>query len=87
MPGMLPRAPLFPSIMTQAAPACELVLPVPAPRRADYFRLCKALPAGMPDYLEVSITHSELGTERSTAAFYGGRAYLIHLTLELRKRS
>jgi hypothetical protein len=74
-------------MMTQAVPVCELVLPVPAPRRAGYFSLCKALPAGMPDYLEVCITHSELGTERSTAAFYGGRAYLIHLALEPRKRS
>jgi hypothetical protein len=84
---MLPRAPLFSSIVTQAAPARELALPAPAPRHADYFRLCKALPAGMPDYLEVSITHSALGTERSTAAFYSGRAYLIHLALEPRKRS
>jgi len=85
MPGMLPRAPLFPSAATQAVPACEL--PVPAPRRADYLRLCKALPPGMPDYLEVSIIHSERGTERSTAAFYGGRAYLIHLAFVPSKRN
>jgi len=85
MPGMLPRAPLFPSAVTQSAPACELVLPASAPRHAGYFKLCKALPPGMPDYLEVSITHSELGSERSTAAFYGGRAYLIHLAFEPRK--
>jgi hypothetical protein len=49
------------------------------PRRADIFRLCKALPRGMPDKIEVLVIRYDHGIERSTAAYYGGRAYLIHI--------
>jgi hypothetical protein len=48
-------------------------------RGADLFRLCKALPRGMPDMLEVSVIRHDHGVERSTAAYYGGRVYLIHI--------
>lgn len=81
MPGMLPKAPLFPSLLMQGLPACELVLPPSAPRHADVYRLARALPPGMPDRLEVSITRAANGSERCTAAWYGKRAYLIHLAL------
>lgn len=84
MPGMLPRAPLFPSFSTQAAPACELVLPPSAPRHAGFYRLARALPSGVPDRLEVCVTHLDTGSERSTTAWYGKRAYLIHLALSPR---
>lgn len=79
MPGILPKAPLFPSLLTQGLPTCELVLPPSAPRHADVHRLARALPPGMPDRLEVSITRAANGSERCTAAWYGKRAYLIHL--------
>lgn len=81
MPGMLPKAPLFPSTSLQGMPACELVLPPATPGRADFYRLARALPRGMPDKLEVSTIHFDSGSERCTAAWYGGRAYLIHIAL------
>ena len=81
MPGMLPKAPLFPSSSIQGLPACELVLPPAAARHADVNRLARSLPPGMPDRLEVSITRAANGSERCTAAWYGKRAYLIHLAL------
>ena len=81
MPGMLPKAPLFPSMPTQGPPACELVLPPSTPRHADVNRMARALPPGMPDRLEVSLTRAANGSERCTAAWYGKRAYLIHLAL------
>jgi len=45
------------------------------------FRLCKALPRGMPDKLVVSVIRFEHGVESSTAAYYDGRAYLIHIAM------
>lgn len=81
MPGMLPKAPLFPSPFLHGLPACELVLPPATPRHADVNRLARFLPPGMPDRLEVSITRAANGGERCTAAWYGKRAYLIHLAL------
>ena len=78
---MLPKAPLFPSGLMQGVPACELVLPTPSGRHADLFRLSRALPRGMPDKLEVSVIHCDGASERCTAAWYGGRAYLIHIAL------
>ena len=62
---------------TDARPVCEWVMPVVLPRQ-HYARLCRALPSGMPTCLEVCVTHSEEGTERTTTAIYGRRAYLIH---------
>jgi hypothetical protein len=35
----------------------------------------------MPDKLEVSMIRHNDGVERSTAAYYGGRAYLIHIAM------
>ena len=35
----------------------------------------------MPDKLEVCIIRGDQGIERSTAAYYDGRAYLIHIAL------
>jgi hypothetical protein len=60
---------------------CERVQPRATPRHADLFRLCKALPPGMPDKLEVSVIRYDHGVERSTAAYYDGRAYLIHIAM------
>lgn len=65
-------------------PVCEWIVPAPSARR-DYFSTCKVLPAGMPDCLEVSIGHSEEGTERCTAVIYGDRAYVIHYEFKPRR--
>lgn len=81
MSGIVPGTPSFPSSGTRPAAVCELVQPESTPRRAQVFRLCKALPRGMPDKLEVSVIHHDYGIERSTAAYYNGRAYLIHIAM------
>ena len=81
MPPIVPHTPGFFSSGTRSATACALVQPAPTPRRADLFRLCKALPRGVPDKLEVSLIRTDQGVERSTAAYYGGRAYLIHIAM------
>lgn len=60
-----------------ARPVCEWVVPALIPER-DYARTRRALPSGMPDCLEVHVLRSDDGIERSTAAIYGARAYLIH---------
>lgn len=65
-------------------PACEWVMPAFIAKR-DHARTCKALPPGMPDCLEVSVIHSDEGTERCTAAIYGARAYLIHYEFKPRR--
>lgn len=81
MSGIVPGAPSFPLSRTRSVAVCELVQPESTPRRAVVFSLCKALPRGMPDKLEVSIIRYDYGVERSTAAYYDGRAYLIHIAL------
>jgi len=78
MPSLFPTLPFIPAARHETTPVCEWVMPAPARQRRDYFSTCKALPAGMPDRLEVSISHSEQGTERCTAVIYGTRAYVIH---------
>lgn len=80
MSGIVPHTPGFPSTGARAAIVCTITSPVPTPGRG-YLNLCKALPRGMPDKLEVSIIRYGHGVERSTAAYYGGRAYLIHITM------
>lgn len=77
MSGIFPNPPLFPSAGRDARPVCEWVIPARIPER-DYARTRKALPPGMPDCVEVQIIRSEEGTERSVAAIYGARAYLVH---------
>ncbi|RZI40929.1 hypothetical protein EGT07_21780 [Herbaspirillum sp. HC18] len=77
MSAIFPDAPNFSSKETDSTLVCEWVMPVVIPRRG-YARKCVALPPGMPDFLEVSVIHSDEGTERSTAVIYGSRAYLIH---------
>ena len=62
-------------------------MPAPSMQQRDYFRLRNALPAGMPDCLEVSIGQSEEGIERCTAAIYGDYAYLIHYEFTPRQRA
>ena len=86
MPELFPEPPFIPAVRHDAVPVCEWVVPVPSVQQRDYFRVCKVLPAGMPDFLEVSIDHSEQGTERCTAVVYGNRAYLIHYHFEPRRR-
>ena len=81
MSGIKPGAPSFPSSGTPSVAVCECVQPRKAPGYANLFRLCKALPPGMPDRLEVSVIRSREGVERSTAAYYDGRAYLIHIAM------
>ncbi|WP_334187786.1 hypothetical protein [Noviherbaspirillum sp.] len=78
MSALFPDTPFIPTPSQLAVPVREQVIPAHAARHRDYFRTCKALPPGMPDCLSVSIAHSVDGTERSTAAIYGGHAYLIH---------
>ena len=53
----------------------------PAALRRDRHSVFKKLPAGKPDCLRVEIQNVEEGTERCTAAVYGGRAYVIHYEL------
>lgn len=77
MSELFPKAPFIPATGLDTRPACAWVLPAPAVRR-DSYAICKALPPGMPDCLEVSIGQTPEGTERTTAAIYGQHAYLIH---------
>lgn len=77
MAGLIPKTPFIPTAQDDV-PVCEWVMPAHGVQRRDYFRASKALPAGMPDCLAVSIDHCEEGTGRCTAAIYGGRAYVIH---------
>ena len=53
----------------------------PTALRRDHYSVFKKLPPGMPDCLRIEIQHGEEGTERCTAAVYGGRAYVIHYEL------
>lgn len=78
MSGLFPKMPILPAAGLQTVPACVWVMPTPATRRRNYASLCKALPPGIPDCLQVSTKLSKEGSERCTAAVYGGRAYLIH---------
>jgi hypothetical protein len=86
MSVIFPQAPFIPVARQDTKPACEWVMPASTARRRDYFSTYKVLPTGMPDCLHVSIDHSEEGTERCTAAIYGGRAYVIHYEFKPRGR-
>jgi len=81
MSGIVPARPAFPSSGSRCVAVCELVQPKSAQRRAEIFRLCRALPRGMPDKLEVSVIRHDYGVERSIAAYYDGRAYLVHMAM------
>jgi hypothetical protein len=81
MSGIVPGRPAFIASATRSVTVSELVQVRATPGRADLFKLCKALPRGMPDKLEVSLIRYDHGVERSTAAYYGGRAYLIHIAM------
>jgi hypothetical protein len=78
MRGFFMKAPVIPAASEKTLTVREWVLPAARVRRRDYARLNKALPAGMPDTLQVDIVHSREGTERSTAAVYGQHVYMIH---------
>lgn len=82
MSEIIPSAPPFSAVARRNVPACEWVVPATLSRR-DYARTRKALPQGVPDYLEVSVVHSKDGIERCTAAVYGAHVYLIHYQFEL----
>lgn len=84
MSAIFPTSPVIPTARNRTRPACEWVVPAPSAQRRNYSSLCKALPVGMPDLLQVNIAHSEEGTERCTAAIYGSRAYVIHYEFEPR---
>lgn len=84
MAGIFPNAPHFPSADTGASPAREWVIPAFLPVRNYARKLC-VLPPGMPDCLEVHIVQTEEGIERTTAAVYGKRAYVVHY--EIRRRA
>lgn len=84
MSALFPDTPFIPTPSQLAVPAREQVIPAHAARRQEYFRACQALPPGMPDCLSVEIAHSVEGTERTTAAVYGGHAYLIHYEFKRR---
>jgi hypothetical protein len=73
-----PDAPYIPAGAQASLPACEWVLPASATSRRNAFTVRKALPAGMPDCLEVSILYLDEGIERCTAAIYSGHAYVVH---------
>lgn len=78
MPGLFPKSPIIPAANRHVVPACEWVMPAQNRLRRSHFDLYNALPAGKPDCLEVHVVHAREGTERSTAAVYGNRSYLIH---------
>jgi len=86
MQGIFPNAPLSSSTQTDARPASEWVMPAFLPER-DYARTSRALPAGMPDRLEVHVVHFADGTERSTAVVYGARTYLVHYEFKRRQQA
>jgi hypothetical protein len=76
MSGIFPESPTLPSSESEARPVCALIVPSHVTER-DCIGLCKALPAGMPDYIEMHIAHRQGCVEKSTVVFYGERAYLI----------
>jgi hypothetical protein len=78
MRELFTKAPIIPAAGGRASAACEWVQPAARVERRDHARLNMALPAGMPDWLQVDIVHSREGVERSTAAVYGGHFYMIH---------
>lgn len=77
MSAIIPVTPHFFTPEKDARPVCEWVMPAVIPKR-DYARACTALPPGMPTCLQVCVTHTEDGAERTTVAVYGTRVYLIH---------
>lgn len=79
-----PDAPYIPAGVQASLPACEWVLPASENSRRTAFTVRKALPAGMPDRLEVSILYFGNGIERCTAAIYSGRAYVVHYEFKSR---
>lgn len=85
MSGIFPTMPVFSSAEKDARPVCAWVKPTLLPER-DYARTCKALPPGIPDHIEVSVTLTEEGVERSTSVIYGSRVYLIHYAVHPRGR-
>lgn len=78
MPALFPKPPFIPAANQHLVPACEWVMPAKARSRREHFSLYRILPQGKPDYLDVSISYASEGTERTTAAVYGNKAYLIH---------
>lgn len=85
MSAIFPNPPLFPSANSDARPVCEWVMPAHLPER-DCVRACRALPPGMPDCVEVQVIRTDEGIERSVAAVYGARAYLVHYAFMPRSR-
>lgn len=81
MSGLFPKLPAVPSA-DAAASVCEWVMPRYAEPERQYFRACVALPPGRPDYLAVSTEVCDEGRERTVAAVYGQRVWLIHYSLE-----
>lgn len=82
MSAIFPNAPVFSFSESYANPVCALIVPANIPER-DCVRMCKALPPGMPDYLEMHIVRGKTAIEKSTAVIYGTRAYLIDFRIEL----
>ncbi|SNT17986.1 hypothetical protein SAMN06265795_11617 [Noviherbaspirillum humi] len=87
MHSLFPAQRFLPDLRPDGRPATEWVMPAPQLARRDYCRTFKRLPPGMPDCLEVSVAHSPEGTERSTAAIYDRKAYLIHYEFLPSRRS
>lgn len=81
MSALLPSPPATSFEHQDRRPACALVVPAHAGER-DYTKTCKALPAGMPDRLELHVMRSAQGVERTTSVVYGERAYLVHYAFE-----
>lgn len=87
MPALFPKSPFVPAATQHLAPASEWVMPANARLRREHFSLYNVLPAGTPDYLDVSVIHASEGTERTTAAVYGNKTYLIHYEFTPNKRA
>lgn len=81
MHTFLPTAPLATFAQGGTLPATTWVAPALLSER-DYARVRSALPAGMPDYLEVCVSRQEDGIERTTSAVYGRHTYLLHYSME-----
>ena len=78
MRELFPEPPGLSSARQRPVAVTEWVMPGGSTLRR-WVGLHPALPRAMPDCLEVNLIHREEGSERSVAAVYGNRSYLIHL--------
>lgn len=84
MQNLFPTAPNLPAALNRAVPVREWVMPAKDLSRRHGVGFCTRLPPGMPDCLQVETFVGTDAVERSTAAVYGNRSYLIHYEFKRR---